>query len=183
MRLGIMNVVLFSACFVSFLWGMAGGFFRVLSGVPTGTRVIQVLGTVFALVHLAMLVRSVHSDTATGLVAAALYIASLALFWASIAVNWRLPLTLAFSDDPPEHLVTAGPYRFIRHPFYCSYILAWVAGVIASREPWLVTTVVIMTTIYLRAAALEEAKFSHGAFRSAYAAYRDRTGALVPKIR
>jgi protein-S-isoprenylcysteine O-methyltransferase Ste14 len=73
-----------------------------------------------------------------------------------------------------------GPYGLVRHPFYCSYLLAWVAGVFASRQWWLAITPAIMLAIYWRAARWEENKFSNTPLAGQYAAYRAAVGMLMP---
>ena len=73
-----------------------------------------------------------------------------------------------------------GPYRFVRHPFYCSYLLTWAAGVVASAQFWLLPTVAIMLIIYTRAAKLEEEKFTRSPLAETYKSYRTRTGLFLP---
>ena len=81
---------------------------------------------------------------------------------------------------PPAHLMTTGPYRVVRHPFYCSYLLVWLAGLVATAKWWLALTVAIMVAIYLRAARFEERKFLDSALARHYRDYQARTGQLVP---
>jgi protein-S-isoprenylcysteine O-methyltransferase Ste14 len=115
-----------------------------------------------------------------GLVGVLLYIWSLGLFWWAIRTNSAARLSAVFSPDVPVHLVEDGPYQFIRHPFYCSYVLAWSAGTIATARWWLLVTVGVMIVIYLKAAAIEEEKFSRSSLAGEYQRYRERTALLVP---
>ena len=55
-----------------------------------------------------------------------------------------------------------------------------MAGVVATREPWLLVTFVAMGVIYYVAARKEESKFMSGPLAADYAAYRSRTGMFVP---
>ncbi len=73
-----------------------------------------------------------------------------------------------------------GPYRFVRHPFYCSYLLAWAAGFVATAQTWLLPTVAVMLVIYVRAAKLEEEKFTRSPLAGTYERYRSRTGLFLP---
>ena len=114
------------------------------------------------------------------MVAALLYLWSLGLFWWAIQTNSTARLSAAFSDDLPAHLVEDGPYRFIRHPFYSSYVLAWSAGTVATARWWLLLTVAVMVIIYWKAAAIEEEKFSRSALAEEYQKYRERTAWLLP---
>lgn len=86
------------------------------------------------------------------------------------------------TDDHPEHLVTEGPYRVVRHPFYSSYILNMVGCVLAA--PHGATLAMLMLVAYRLngTAAREEARFlaSEG-FGQAYSAYVSRTGRFIPR--
>ena len=102
------------------------------------------------------------------------------MFWWAIKASTAGNLSAIFSPDAPARLVEEGPYRFIRHPLYCSYILTWTAGLIATAQPWLLVTVLVMAVIYLRAAIQEEQKFFHSPLATAYRSYRTRTGLIIP---
>jgi len=114
---------------------------------------------------------------------ALLYLWSLGLYWWAIRTNSAARLSAAFSSDLPAHLVKDGPYRFIRHPFYCAYALAWSAGAVATARWWLLPTVAVMLFIYWKAAMIEEQKFSRSSLAADYQRYRERTAWLVPNPR
>jgi hypothetical protein len=76
------------------------------------------------------------------LVAAVAFVGSLALFTRCIAVNRARLLTRAFAKELPAHLLDRGPYRAVRHPFYCSYVIAYIAGFVAT------TTFVLLPVIF-----------------------------------
>jgi protein-S-isoprenylcysteine O-methyltransferase Ste14 len=155
-------------------------FFVQPAGYTTGMKVITTLGAAFAVLHFTAIVSAHHVPVEWSVAAFVAYLGSLALYWWTVAVNRAQPLSAAFSPDVPRHLVQRGPYRLIRHPFYTSYLLMWLAGVPASGEWWLLATVAIMTGVYVRAALSEERKFSNSPFAGAYDEYRRRTGLLVP---
>ena len=164
---------------VSFGWG-ARAFFVRTAGLPFAAKLIVACYVVFALLHYGA-IRSADNLTAGRTVAAAaMYLGALGLFWWAVRVNRSRPLSAAFSPDAPQFLVQAGPYRYIRHPFYSSYLAAWTAGVIATGDLWLTPTVAVLLTLYLRAITLEERKFLHSHLAGAYSEYRRRTGCLVP---
>jgi len=169
---------LLAGCFLSFAWGMRY-FFRHPANGSSGMKIIQACGTVFALLQLAAVLLYFQSLTA-GIVAALLYVASLALFWSTIRANRAIPLSAAFLDDLPVHLNDRGPYRYIRHPFYTSYLLAWLAGVVAVRSLWLAPTAIVMLAIYWKASQTEENKFARSNLAASYAAYRARAGRFLP---
>jgi len=155
-------------------------FFARPAGVSTGAKAIGVFGFVFGLLHLFSIVESDQLNLSRTILAAVLYSAALGLFWWSILTNSRRPLSAVFSPDTPEHLIQEGPYKLIRHPFYCSYLLTWLAGVLATENVWLLVTVAVMLVMYARAAKVEEEKFEQSAFAGNYLAYRARTGSFVP---
>ncbi len=170
---------------LSFLWGIRR--FFVQAGTPRpGMRAIAGLGTPFALWQLVVLGARVPTPpgaVGASVSGAALFAAALTLFWWAVRANLERPLTLAFSPDAPRHLVAWGPYRRVRHPFYASYALAWLAGAVAAAEPLLLLPFVVMGALYVQAARLEEAKFAESPLAEAYAAYRARTGMFWPSLR
>jgi protein-S-isoprenylcysteine O-methyltransferase Ste14 len=166
-------------CLFSFGWG-ARVFFVQPCGVTAGMRAILGCSGLFGLLHACAIVLARDMAPGRTLAAVALYSASLGLFWWAIRINKRRPLSAVFSPDPPVHLVQDGPYRYIRHPFYCSYMLTWVGGLVATLQLWLLPTVLVMLGIYLRAAAMEERKFAGTSLASAYEEYQRRTGSLAP---
>ena len=89
-------------------------------------------------------------------------------------------LTAAFSDDIPAELITSGPFRFVRNPFYVSYLLAYLQAVLASQSPWSMLPLLGMWCIYRRAAELEEQKFERSHLAKTYRRYAVFTGRFLP---
>ena len=112
-----------------------------------------------------------------------LFVGAFVLFFAAVQASKAAALTLAFATDQPEVLLTHGPYRLVRHPFYSAYLTFWVAAALARPgwTPWLPT--VAFGVIYWHAGRREEAKFAASRFAGAYAAYRRETGMLLPRGR
>jgi len=164
-------------------------FFIQPAGPNTGMQITKICGLLFSVLHFALIVSRGDIPPAEGFLATALYVfatmlyvTSLFLFWWSVQTNRGKPLSTVFSPDLPKHFVSHGPYAWIRHPFYTSYLLAWLAGVVATGRVWLLSTVLVMVTIYWRAALLEEKKFFQTALASLYAGYRARTGLFAPSL-
>lgn len=114
--------------------------------------------------------------------AGVLFIGSLGLFAWCVAVNHPRPLTLAYANDMPVHLNQNGPYRWIRHPFYTSYLLAYVGGLVAAVSLPPLVVVVGMSALYANAAGREERKFQSSALRHQYGTYKRRTGMFTPRL-
>ena len=174
-----LTLVLLLGCLSSFAWAMRR-FFVQPSGPTTGMRATALCGMACAVLHVGALLLPGSVSAKRGSAAAAVYLASLLLFWWSIATNRRQPLSAIFSPDRPAHLMTKGPYRVIRHPFYCAYLLVWLAGLVATANSWLAVTVVAMSALYFRAARFEERKFLDSALARHYRSYQARTGQLIP---
>ena len=84
----------------------------------------------------------------------------LALFWWAIVTSRKARLRFAFAPDDPHSLLTDGPYGYVRHPFYTSYIIFWIGWGIATWSIWAVVPVAGIAILYVFAALDEEKKFS-----------------------
>lgn len=177
----IANLIAFICCFGSFTWAIKGHF-RVIGKTPFGTQLIKVVGGIFTLAHLVALFQPDAAQGWTAALALFIFCVSFVLFWSCIRVNRERPFSLAFSTDKPQHLMARGPYRVVRHPFYLSYSLGWIAGIIASGRAWLLLSLAVMGTIYYRAAVAEERKFASSRLAAAYADYQRRTGMFIPRL-
>jgi protein-S-isoprenylcysteine O-methyltransferase Ste14 len=102
--------------------------------------------------------------------------------WATWA-SGRHSLPVAFSSGShPGQLITHGPYRLVRHPFYVSYSLGWCGGAVATLN-WLVAAAAAAATaICVVAARREERRLAAGPLREPYEIYRATTGMFIPKL-
>lgn len=79
-------------------------------------------------------------------------------------------------------LVTTGPYRWIRHPLYATGgVLVLAVGLMAASWFILLFALIALATIRLVVVPLEERELE-AKFGDAYRRYRERTGALVPRV-
>jgi protein-S-isoprenylcysteine O-methyltransferase Ste14 len=76
-----------------------------------------------------------------------------------------------------------GPYRYVRHPFYLSYIAFWTAGLLVSRNMWLLIPLAVMGMFYWSAIRQEEQELSRGSLQNEYRQYKLTTGGLFPRLR
>ena len=177
------GLLLAVAGFAGYTWAVAALFRRPRNGLPTEMRWLGALGTVFFALHVLAL-----RDPAPGLpqevrlAGLALYAVALGLFWWAVPYAQRYRLRVAFSDGGAGTLIQQGPWRLVRHPFYTSYTLYWIAGVLASGQLALLATVAVMVWFYARAIRREEAEYLAGPLAERYRAYRARTGACFPKV-
>ena len=116
------------------------------------------------------------------LLGSACYAISLYFFWWAVSANASRPLSCMYSTDAPQHLLTSGPYVHVRHPFYSSYMLAWMAASFATGSCLLWISALVMFWFYHGAACIEEDKFARSDLANEYAAYRETTGMFFPKL-
>jgi protein-S-isoprenylcysteine O-methyltransferase Ste14 len=81
-----------------------------------------------------------------------------------------------------EHtLVTHGPYRWVRHPFYVAFLLGMTATAIV-LENWLVLVIGLTAFTLLAIRSRKEEANLELRFGDDYRRYRERTGAFFPRI-
>jgi protein-S-isoprenylcysteine O-methyltransferase Ste14 len=158
------------------------------AGVKAGrTRWARFAGIRVAIVLLLLLLLRVRVFKAHGItddpwlegIGLAIFVLGLALaVWARIYLgrNWGMPMS---EKDDPE-LVTAGPYRRIRHPIYTGIILAMVGTTVAVSLYWLVA-VVLLGAYFVYSAVMEE-RYLAKLFPDAYPRYKRSTKMLIPFI-
>ena len=78
-------------------------------------------------------------------------------------------------------LVTTGPYRFIRHPFYVGGALAILANSLTAAN-WFIALAGGLGTALLVIRTTREEDYLARRFGHAYQEYVERTGRFVPKI-
>lgn len=104
------------------------------------------------------------------------------LFLAAIRASRVARLRFAFDPAQPAGLLTDGPYRWIRHPFYASYLLVWAGWALATGSGWSLIPLSVMAGLYLIAAQYEERLFAATPLAREYALYRSRAGLFWPKV-
>jgi protein-S-isoprenylcysteine O-methyltransferase Ste14 len=78
-------------------------------------------------------------------------------------------------------LVTSGPYRWVRHPFYDSVALCILANSLVAAN-WLLLLAGGLTLLLLVARTRREEELLLERFGDAYRAYRARTGRFLPRL-
>lgn len=118
-----------------------------------------------------------------GLVAAGVLVASIALYEWARATIWGRRFGVGWGDHVPEDLCDGGPYRFVRHPLYLSYLLASVAAFVALPHWITAALVAVHAAIWTIAARDDERRIASSPLAAQYADYRSRVGMLFPRIR
>ena len=148
-----------------------------------GQRFFQDFSIVVGVTHaLGLQVLDSASDLWAG-IGIAMYAVSLALFLAAIEAARRVQMTRAFVYEPKcSTILTQGPYRFIRHPIYLSYSLAWSAAPVATHNLLLGLSAVGMIGCYVASAQAEERLMLNGPRARQFEEWSKRTWRLIPFI-
>jgi len=95
----------------------------------------------------------------------------------------RVPLALWHQDnDAPVHLVTWGPYAYVRHPFYSAFLLAFLAATLAFPHAATLVTLLFGWTMLTATAIREERRLCHSEFGKEYAEYMASAGRFFPRV-
>ena len=109
-------------------------------------------------------------------------VASIALIFFTLGTH-RIPIALWHQDnDAPNHIVTYGAYRAIRHPFYASFLLALFGALVFCPTWGTLATFVEAFVILNLTAAREERRLSASEFGAEYQEYMRRTGRFWPRL-
>ncbi len=82
-----------------------------------------------------------------------------------------------------EHaLITSGPYRHVRHPFYVTAALAFAANALATANWFIASTGLAALALLVLRTATEEGKLVER-FGDDYRRYMARTGRFFPRLR
>jgi protein-S-isoprenylcysteine O-methyltransferase Ste14 len=101
--------------------------------------------------------------------------------WARRTVTDR-QFYIGLSGEVPPAVCTEGPYRYVRHPFYLSYMIAFVA--MAVTFPSFVTVAVCLVNIglFVYMAIDDEKVLLRSGLRAEYLKYRGPVGMFLPRL-
>jgi protein-S-isoprenylcysteine O-methyltransferase Ste14 len=114
----------------------------------------------------------------SGIVVGAL--GALLILWTMSTLGSNLTDTVVTRRD--HTLVTNGPYRWVRHPFYDSVAL-WFASMSLAAANWFLLAggLTTLALLVMRTAAEEERLVLR--FGNSYRSYMSRTGRFLPRLR
>jgi len=145
-------------------------------------RALQDVGIAFAVVHFGGILLLGSAGPRWAAAAIVMYVAAALLFLSALESARRVPLPRTLVDDQmPKALITDGPFALVRHPFYISYALAWLAAPVATHGP-IITLVGVLAVVTYFVAARREERQLEAHFGDAYRAYRSKVGLLLPSI-
>jgi protein-S-isoprenylcysteine O-methyltransferase Ste14 len=104
----------------------------------------------------------------------------------AVLLLWTLPnlgknLTDTVVTRKTHTLVSSGPYRWVRHPFYDAVALYLAANALAASNWFLLLTGAAVVTLLVIRTRTEEEKLALR-FGDSYRAYVSRTGRFLPRI-
>ena len=99
--------------------------------------------------------------------------------WTFRSLGKNLTDTVVTRKD--HALVTAGPYRWVRHPLYLGFALAAVADTLVTADWFVALTATATVALLMVRTRTEEEKLVER-FGDAYLDYRERTGQFLPRV-
>jgi len=99
--------------------------------------------------------------------------------WTQIHLDSQWSAQLQLTKD--HHLVTTGPYAYIRHPLYAA-MFGWCISLILLTANWIFFVAFVLSIAGLLWRIPKEEQMMIEAFGDEYTAYMQRTGRLFPKI-
>lgn len=171
------------ASFGSAIWGALRFFRTEDSGARTGRRLVSIVVGTCMIAGVFLLATTPGIPSALWrVVSRVAFVAAVCLFWWTWWATRRDIMQFAFSSAVPNIVRMSGPYRFIRHPYYSSYLLAWIGLAIALPGVVTLAILCVMVSIYVIAARSEEAIILGSASGTSYRAYMQRTGQFMPRL-
>ena len=107
-------------------------------------------------------------------------IAGFLLTWTFRSIGTNITDTVVTRKE--HYLVTTGPYRWVRHPFYTSSALAILANSIVAANVYLLLSGSLVVVLLVVRTTIEEKNLLKR-FGTQYEDYMNRTGRFLPRLR
>jgi protein-S-isoprenylcysteine O-methyltransferase Ste14 len=157
-----------------------------LTAAPWGIAPALFISQYFGLLTQPMVITNSLVYTWMSSIGSVLNIISIGLIAMTMGSH-RIPLALWHQnpqDDAPSTIVTWGSYKYIRHPFYTAFILAFIACVLIAPH-WSILILSMYTILMLNFTASREERrlcSEEGQFGQEYRDYMKHTGRFFPKF-
>ncbi len=106
-------------------------------------------------------------------------VALLIFFWVLRSLGQNFSTTLTINKN--QTLVTWGPYRWVRHPMYTSFVLLWVGFLFLSTNWFIGLTGILAFLWAIVIRTPKEEQMMVDRFGDEYLAYMRRTGRYLPR--
>ena len=110
-------------------------------------------------------------------------IGSIALIFLTLGTHHTRISLWHQSNDAPAGVVTSGAYRYIRHPFYTSFLVAFAAADLFFPHPAVLALSLYELAVLHWTAAGEERRLRASPFGEEYGEYMARSGRFFPTLR
>lgn len=147
--------------------------------MQSGAKIVIAI-VIIGLITLCSIVARSDQPPMAQYIGAAILAGSLTVFWWAIRETRNAKLRAVFTTKDPHTLVQTGPYAYVRHPFYASYVLFWLGLALGSWSIIGGVFFILLFVIYWRAAADEEKKFLKTDMADAYRAFAEKRARLIP---
>lgn len=105
---------------------------------------------------------------------------SLSVFTYLVLKIGKNKFLVAGSNEEPLNFYELGPYKYIRHPFYFSYIANYIGIYLATQSIFYLALILIIFYLYTLMATDEENLFLISRFKNEYAIYKSKTNQIIP---
>lgn len=171
--------------FAGFIWSALWFFVRNKKKHNLGQTIIKVLGSAQIFVTLGLTAKLDSPNFLAYIAIVVFLIATLMFYWSlMIAQQFRGHFNFALSQSTPNRIIRSGPYKYIRHPFYLSYMTAWLGSLFVTKfNLFTVFATVVLTICYNLAATQEEREFCYSDdLRESYVDYMASSWRFIPFI-
>lgn len=177
-------LVLAIATYGSFIWAALAFFKPQSDSARFGRAVVSIAGLVATVSSLWGIGQNVRLTDVPlrDLASAILFLMASGLFWWTIFAVKKIRFDFAMSDVTPGAIAIDGPYQYVRHPFYGSYILGWLAGIVAAPSIIQIVAALALLGVYVVSAKREQEIILNSQFGASYAVYMGKTGMFFPAL-
>lgn len=155
----MLSVVFFAISLASFASFFSSVFlvFHTPAGQTSRLLLVMKIASVATwTIALTTIARSPATYLITATTALCGQLASLALFWFAAHEAIKHRLTIAFTPAAPSSLISAGPFRWLLHPFYSAYVLSYWSVFMFTSNWGTGCAAAFMHILYTVSAAREE---------------------------
>jgi protein-S-isoprenylcysteine O-methyltransferase Ste14 len=119
-------------------------------------------------------------DPYRGVAAALIFLCSVMLYeWARRSVRGR-GFSVGLSGRVPDSVFQEGPYAYVRHPFYLSYMLAFAASALALPQIPTLVVCIANLALFTYMAISDERTIEDSPLALDYATYKQSVGRFLP---
>lgn len=182
MKLNLIFIISLFSCYCVFAWSAVSFFEIKKTSYSKLFSALKLFTILFWATSLFLLYKNPQLNFAACILGSLVNVFCLQLFiWSSRSIK-NMKFSAIYGKDVPEQVYTKGPYRFIRNPFYASYLLCYLTTLLILGSVLLLILFLILLTLYLVAIKIEENKFIYSPDFKNYSEYKKKTGALIPKV-